>query len=356
MTHFVSDSDHSPKTQADGDDKLGEFGRVERYFAPLTVGDFAPYTPSYVRGITFDSAGLRDDCATMDVPDGCELLVNTDTLVVGVHFIGDEDPQTLAQKLLAVNASDIICKGAYPVAYMLNLSIPKEFDDAWIAGFTDGLKKAQTEMGMVLLGGDSTLNPVCTLSATVFALIPTGGTRRRMDCKVDDDIWVIGNYIGDGYLGLKSVQGNVNLPPNHIPHVQCHYEAPNVMVELAGVVADYAHGALDVSDGLVADCIHLSEASQVAMEIWADKVPLSPSGQSWVQSGGDIRELLTGGDDYAILMSAPKINRDSIMKELVNLDGVGGIIGTVKEGAGVSVFTTDGGEEFEFQKTGYTHE
>jgi len=74
---------------------IGEFELIERYFAGLT-----PAASGVIRGI-------GDDAAVIDVPDGCELVVSTDTLTAGVHFPAGTDAADIGYKALAVNLSDM---------------------------------------------------------------------------------------------------------------------------------------------------------------------------------------------------------------------------------------------------------
>ncbi|MEC8138252.1 MAG: AIR synthase related protein, partial [Pseudomonadota bacterium] len=51
----------------------------------------------------FDGAlSLKDDAAVLAVEAGRELVVTTDTIVEGVHYIGNETPDFIARKLLRV--------------------------------------------------------------------------------------------------------------------------------------------------------------------------------------------------------------------------------------------------------------
>jgi len=56
--------------------------------------------------------GVGDDCALLRVPQGFELAVSIDTLVAGVHFFVDCDPEGLGHKSLAVGPSDLAAVGA----------------------------------------------------------------------------------------------------------------------------------------------------------------------------------------------------------------------------------------------------
>src|SRR4051812_44649101 len=101
---------------------MDEFALIEKYFRPLSASFHG-------------SLGLADDAALLSIPEGKELVVTTDALVSGVHFLGDEDADMIAQKALRVNLSDLAAKGAEPLCYFLALSLPASTNEAWIARF-----------------------------------------------------------------------------------------------------------------------------------------------------------------------------------------------------------------------------
>jgi len=60
--------------------------------------------------------GIGDDAALVDVSNGMDLAVSTDTMVSGTHFFPDVDPENLGHKALAVNLSDMAAMGAMPLS------------------------------------------------------------------------------------------------------------------------------------------------------------------------------------------------------------------------------------------------
>ena len=128
--------------------------------------------------------------------------MTTDGLIAGVHFIPGEDPGAIAWKALAVNVSDLVAKGATPLAYVLSLALPGAPERAWLAAFADGLRRAQAAFGCSLIGGDTdrTLGPL-SVSITAFGTVPNGRMVRRSTAAVGDAVYVSGT-IGDAALGL----------------------------------------------------------------------------------------------------------------------------------------------------------
>ena len=81
---------------------------IARYFRPLATDPGA-----------FD---LTDDAAILK-SSGDELVVTTDAIVEGVHFLPDDPPDTIARKALRVNLSDLAAKGATPAGFVLTLAL-----------------------------------------------------------------------------------------------------------------------------------------------------------------------------------------------------------------------------------------
>ena len=273
---------------------LGEFGRIARYFAPLAAG--------------FPGADrLRDDCVLLPPPRGL-LVAKTDTIVEGVHTIGDEPADLLARKALRANLSDLAAKGAVPIAYLLSLTVRRETPDAWVRRFAAGLKRDQRRFGIALVGGDSVVAPG-PISVTVMVLGRKAGRRvpRRGDARAGDDVYVTGT-VGDAALGLQVLRGWLRgLPPRARAFLIDRYRLPRPRLEAGRALDGAVHAMMDVSDGVVADLGHICKWSGLGARIDWPKVPLSPAGRAALTLRPSLRALvLGGGDDYELLFTAPR--------------------------------------------------
>ena len=56
-------------------------------------------------------------------PPGHDLVVTTDMVAAGVHFLPGDPPETIAQKALRVNLSDLAAKGARPIGLRARASV-----------------------------------------------------------------------------------------------------------------------------------------------------------------------------------------------------------------------------------------
>ena len=167
--------------------RMNEFELIARFFAPL-AGEGA--------------FGLKDDVALLPQRPGHDLIVTTDTISEGTDFFAFDPPHAIAQKALRVNLSDLAAKGAEPVGYLLNLSLPHTAREDWLTAFAAGLAADQKQFDLSLLGGDTgaTDGPL-SITVTVFGFVPTGKMVRRNGARVGDAVYVTGT-IGDSGGGL----------------------------------------------------------------------------------------------------------------------------------------------------------
>ena len=272
----------------------GEFELIERYFAPL-----ARRSPG--------AFGLRDDAALIAAAPGHDLVVKTDAIVAGVHFLPDDPPQLVARKALRVNLSDLAAKGAVPRAYLLDLMVPKTVTEEWIAAFAEGLARDQNEYGVQLIGGDTDAIPgPVAIAITALGEVAAGRMILRSTARAGDSVFVTGT-IGDAVLGIEVLRGALpGLDREAAGFLVERYRLPLPRVALGPRLVGLASAAIDVSDGLVADLRHVCDVSGLAAVVEAARVPLSPAARAVVAKWpARTVDLLTGGDDYEILFTAP---------------------------------------------------
>ncbi|MHC8509508.1 MAG: thiamine-phosphate kinase [Rhodospirillales bacterium] len=270
----------------------GEFDLIARYFRPLAVAPGA--------------RGLMDDAAVLPpAPAGYETAVTADTVTEGVHFLPRTRAADVARKALRVNLSDLAAMGAEPAGYTLALALPAGRGEDWIADFAEGLRADQELFNLSLLGGDTTMTPG-PLSVTInaFGFAPEGAAVGRNGARPGDILAVTGT-IGDAALGLDAETGKLAaLAPEHAAHLRARYLRPEPRLGLLAALGEYAHAAIDVSDGLAADAAHIAGASGLRTVIDAAAAPLSPAARAALEAEpGLMTRILTGGDDYELLIA-----------------------------------------------------
>lgn len=325
----------------------GEEALIAEFWAPLAAGVPGAY-------------GLEDDCATIAPPAGTELVVTTDALIAGVHFFPDEYPAAVAWKALAVNVSDLVAKGAAPLAYVMTVALPG-LDREWLQAFAGGLRAAQEAFGCRLIGGDTDHTPgPLGVTIAAFGTVPQGRMVRRATARPGDRVYVTGT-IGDATLGLAlrrdpQLGPGCSLDDAARRFLEERFSRPRPPVDIAPVLRACASAAMDISDGLMKDFDRLCRASGVAGTIEAFCVPLSEAAQSVVATGrAKLEDLMSGGEDYEVLAA---VSPDHIA-EFERLAAGAGIavtpIGVLAEGPAGGVAVNGSGAPMIFQKTGWDH-
>ena len=310
----------------------GEFEIIAKYFAPLAAG-------------AAGAEGLGNDGAIFTPDAGLSVVVTADAMVAGVHFLPEDPPDLIGRKLLRVNLSDLAAMGARPRGYLLVTAFPEDIDDAWIAAFVEGLARDQAEFGIDLLGGDTVSTPgPLTLSLTAFGEMAQDQVLHRSGARAGDDIYVSGT-IGDGALGLMALRGSLD----HLGAEDCvalaeRYRLPVPRIALGQALAarGLARGALDISDGLVADLGHICDASGLGAYLSAELVPLSEAARRALDVDSGLCEtILTGGDDYELLFTAAPEQAEAIAALARELSLPLIRIGHMSTGRGVRVEARD---------------
>lgn len=272
---------------------MTEFDFIQSVLAPLARG-------------ASGAAGLRDDVAELPQRADARLIVSTDQMSAGIHYLRSAPLHKVAQKLLRRNISDIVAKGGQPFAYQLAIAWPRGSDLAPLRDFAEGLADDQQLYDIHLTGGDcaAILGPA-HFSVTMFGWVGARGPVRRAGVKPGDVIVVTGP-IGDAGLGLQLAQGARIAPAPIAEALIARHETPAPPVTLAPLIARFATGAIDISDGLIADLRQLAIASTTSITMDLAQVPLSAQARGVLgdEAGSldALRWLASAGDDYQIAL------------------------------------------------------
>ncbi|HWT68499.1 MAG TPA: thiamine-phosphate kinase [Pseudomonas sp.] len=316
---------------------MGEFELIRNFFAaaPCAQGG---------EGVAL---GIGDDCALLAVPSGEQLAISTDTLVAGVHFADPCDPFQLGQRSLAVAVSDLAAMGATPVAFTLALTLPAVTTD-WLQAYARGLNHMAQSCGVALVGGDTTRGPL-SLTMTVFGRVPGGLALTRSGAQ-PGDLLCVGGELGNAAGALPLVLGQRTADTAIAEPLLAHYWSPQPQLGLGMALRGKATSALDISDGLLADCGHIALASNVGLQVELERLPLSAALRAFLGQTDAQNAALSGGDDYVLAFSLPPVELPSLLADGWPIH----VIGRVVSGQGVTLLDADG-QDITPQTRGYQH-
>jgi thiamine-monophosphate kinase len=330
----------APRDETSAEERL-----IARYFAPLATHPGA--------------LGLGDDAAILTPPPGCDLVLTTDGVIAGVHFFADDPPDGIGRKALRMNLSDLAAKGAKPLGFLMSIALPAGVEEVWLAAFAAGLGEDANAYQCPLLGGDTDHTPgPLSVSITAFGAVPQGKMVRRSTAKAGDIIIVSGT-IGDAALGVllrrdKALASRLRLTEALCADLQDRYLLPQPRNALADAVLQYASAAMDVSDGLAGDLAKLCRVSGVATEIDAASVPLSNAARAAIAADPMLIEtILTGGDDYEILLTLAPQWLEAFRAAAQKTGVVISEIGRIATGQGARFMRA--GQAMTFAQASYSH-
>jgi thiamine-monophosphate kinase len=319
----------------------GEDDLIARYFKPLATDPGA--------------LGLVDDAAVLAAAEG-DLVLTTDAIVEGVHYLPGDPPGAIARKALRVNLSDLAAKGAEPAGFLLTLAL-RNADPAFLAPFAAALGEDAALFNCPLLGGDTVSTPgPMMISVTAFGRVPTGRMVRRDALRPGDRI-VVSGTIGDAALGLDLLQRTTRVVSDeHRAFLIDRYRVPQPRLKLAPALLAHARAAMDVSDGLAGDLAKMCAASGVTAALDASAVPLSPAARAMLAGGdADVGRILGGGDDYEILCGVPPDQLDLFLaaaqRALISVT----IIGTAEAGTAAPRWLDENRREMPLAKLSFSH-
>ena len=333
-------------------EEIGEFGLINRINSK-----FNSNRKSTIIGIGDDSA-IIDNSKSLT-------LITSDMLIEGVHFDLSFSPlKHLGYKSVVVNLSDIYAMNGFPNQIILNIGISSKFSLKAIDEFYDGIKIACDEYSVDLVGGDTTSSITgMVISCTAIGTVLKKNISLRTGAKENDVLCVSGD-LGRSFLGLKILQrekrvflNNPEMQPklNSYKNIIEKQLRPVARVDIINILKEnkiIPSSMIDISDGLASEILHLSEASNLGVKIFEEKLPILEE-TKLVAKEFDLNFLncaLNGGEEYELLFSITPNEYDLIKKNNIDIKPIGYFI---KDKSKKIVLSND--KEDELKSFGWKH-
>ena len=276
---------------------MNEFNLINKYLKKLTFNK-----PS--------SLQLNDD-VFFDKKNN--LVISVDTYNEGIHFVNFNNPNLVIKKIIRSSISDLICKGVYPKYYFISSSGNKKtFKSSNLKKIVESLRSEQKKYKIFLGGGDTIFSN--KLSFTIVSVGISKNIIYRNKAKVNDDIYVTGN-LGDSFAGLLVLKNKIKINSYLKKYFIKKYYLPDIKFSLIKNIRRVANTSIDISDGLIADMEKLINNQNLTYQIFLEKIPISSNLSKTLKNKKLLKEnFISKGDDYEILFTATKNNRNLIKK------------------------------------------
>ncbi len=333
--------------------ELGEFKLIRH----LTK-DFVTSSPDVLKAI-------GDDAAVIALENGKVQVVSTDLLVEGVHFDLTYAPlQHVGYKAVAVNVSDIYAMNAEPYGITVSVALSNRFTVEAMEAFYFGVKAACEKFNVDLLGGDtSSSTKGLLISVTALGKGEKDDVVYRSGAKANDLLCMSGD-VGAAYAGLQILERekavfakNPEMQPDlglfdYVVGRQLKPEARKDIFEELRERGIRPTSMIDISDGLASEMFHISESSDVGINVYSDKIMLDPQTVSVAEDFNlhPMTMAMNGGEDYELLFTVPLDDFQKI-EEMADVKVIGHV---VDKAEGVNLITQHG-TVIPLQAQGWTH-
>ncbi len=237
---------------------------------------------------------LGDDAAVLTAPqEGLDVVFCTDAGVAGVHAdLTVLSAQDLGWRATVATLSDVAAMGAVPWYLVVSTSAPREVS---IDELMKGVIDAAARFGCPVVGGDVSSSATAVVAVAALGLVPQGTALLRSGASPGDLLYVTGP-LGGSAAGLRHLRAPGS-PSDEAARLVDKHRRPSPRVDAGELArAAGASAAIDLSDGLGRDLHRLADASGVGFAL--REVPIMP--------GASEEEALGGGEDFELLLAAPK--------------------------------------------------
>ena len=271
---------------------------------------------SLLKKLNFNKKGtfnFENDAAYLSSAKNYKTIITTDTITENIDFFLNDPPESIAQKIVCVNLSDLSAMGSVPFAYTLNLSLNSKINKNWLKRFTNRLFKLQKQYSFYLLGGDISKSSELTFSANFFGKSKLKEILSQNKCEVGDDIWITGN-LGNSYLGykiFKNLKLKINKKDKEFYKNSYLYPYPCMFGSIA---SKFINAATDISDGFYGDLNKILN-NKVGAILNKKNLLISSSLRNIILSNKpkiSIEDVLSWGDDYQLVFTAYKKYKNQI--------------------------------------------
>ena len=271
---------------------------------------------SLLKKLNFNKKGtfnFENDAAYLSTLKNYKTIVTTDTITENIDFFYNDPPESVAQKLVCVNLSDLSAMGSDPVAYTLNLSLNAKVNINWLKRFTNRLFKLQKQYNFYLLGGDISKSSELTLSANFFGKAKFKDILSQNKCSIGNDIWITGN-LGNSYLGYKILMNSkIKVSNKDAEFYKNSYLYPSPCM-FGSIASKFISAATDISDGFYGDLNKILN-NKVGAIINKKDFLISKNLRNIISTNKfkiSIEDILSWGDDYELVFTANKKFRNQI--------------------------------------------
>lgn len=276
--------------------KLGDKG--ERAF----LAGISNYV-SRIKGAKLD---FDDDASDIPLSTKQNLVVNVDTFVRKTDWLPGMSSAQVGRKTAVMALSDLAAKGARPIATMLSLCVPDDFETSEAEEIVRGFSQYCLKSEIPFIGGDMGMASDVILTGVAIGITHPATIITRNSAKAGDIIAVT------GYFGLTSVAYEILLngrdaDPEIRKNALLSAYKPAIDIGIVSALAEKkaVTASMDSSDGLGITLNTIAKQSRVAFII--DNLPVARSVEMFARKNklDEMKLVMMGGEEFLLVLTIP---------------------------------------------------
>lgn len=229
--------------------------------------------------------GIGDDVAVVAMENSpYDLLLTSDAVVEGTHFLADAPPAGIGRKAVGRGLSDLAAMGGEPLWALMDLVARPDTPVERIEELYRGAAAIAETYGLAIVGGDTTSGPALEIHVFAVGQVPKGSAVLRSGARPGDLVYVTGTLGG-------------SLAGKHLSF------EPRLEEGLWLRECGWAGSMIDVTDGLATDLGHILERSGVGAEVEASRVPVSEEARRAPGGRTPVEHALFDGEDFELVFT-----------------------------------------------------
>lgn len=287
--------------------------------------------------------GPGDDCAVLRHGRGKDLVITTDEMVEGTHYLSRfAAPEDIARKLTRMNISDLASMGdVRPVSCVVGAGLRRGTPPAFYMRFMKELKAEARRFGISIAGGNLAGAREDHFYMTVWGEADAKKVVTRYGARPGDLLFNIGP-LGLSAAGLEILKGGSPGPGKKFPGLVRAFWRPEPMLAAGALIGrrGLASAMLDNSDGLARSAAIIADLSRCRAVVSTGEGACRPELRAYARSRRRPwrHYAVNGGEDYGLLFTV----RPDKLAAVKKLLPAAFVVGRVEKGRGCVIENYDG--------------
>lgn len=287
--------------------------------------------------------GPGDDCAVLRHGAGRDLVITTDEIVEGTHYLARfATPEDLAAKLMRINLSDLASMGdVTPVSCVVGSGLRKDTPAEFPRRFMKELKREALRFGISIAGGNLAGAREDHFYMTVWGETGRGRVVTRYGAKPGDLLFNVGP-LGLAAAGLEVLMSGKAALKRKFPGLVRAFWRPEPQLAAGALIGreGLASAMLDNSDGLARSAAIIAELSKCRVLLSPGEGVCAPELRAYCALAGKPWRYyaIGGGEDYGLVFTAPPARLAAVKRLLP----AAAVVGRVEKGRGAVIENYDG--------------